>query len=177
MTPEKFEEVKEAYIEHITDMMADMSGIYPHITLFGDMLNPKPEDEGKPAIIHIPIPESYMENDNKHEFIEDLMPSIYKDLKKDFSIYAVAWASEAWMRTVSKENPELKSPKKKEILILTIGTEKEEEVIIYEMKRKGKQVNKSGDLVDIIELILLPENDGISKVSGTFAGLFKKFNK
>lgn len=177
MTPEKFAEVKEAYIEHVTDMMMDMAGIYPHITLFGDMLHPKPEDEGKPAIIHIPIPESYMENDKKQEFIEEMMPDVYKDLKKDFSIYAVAWASEAWMRTAPKENPKLVSSQKKEILIVTIGTENNEEVILYEIKRKGKQVNKSGDLIDIVELELLPDNNGIGNMSGTFAGLFKKFNK
>lgn len=180
MTPEKFTEVKEAYIEHLIDVISETGGLFPHITIFADVIEPKEGEEDKPAIIHIPIPNKFMKNDDtKDEFIDEIIPDIFRDLKKDFKPHAVAWSSEAWLRQIEKgeKMPDnyKNLPVKKEVIIVTLGTENEEEIILYEVKREGKQVNADGNLSDIVKLNKI-EEDQPQSVGGRFSGLFKKFN-
>lgn len=184
MTPEKYEDIKKAYIEYITDLMTDMGSLYPHVTVFADQKKPKNEDEKKPAIIHIPIPEQLIDTDEgKETFVSEILPEVFKKLKEDFIPSGVAWASEAWMRIIEKhdEMPENYKdiPISKEVIILTIdtATDENEELFIYEVKRDGKQVNQFGDFVDKVELILQPElSKGYDRMKGRFSKLFKKFN-
>jgi hypothetical protein len=181
MTPEKYEDIREAYIEHITDLIADMGALYPHVTVFADQIDPKEGDEDKPAIIHIPIPEQLTETDEgKEQFVEEILPDVFATLKKQFVPYAVAWSSEAWMRVIGKTDkiPDNYKdiPIKKEVIIITLETSDKEEVIIYEIKRDGKQVNQFGDFIDKVELIPQPDMAAPTSLGGRFSGLFKKFN-
>jgi len=181
MTPEKYEDIREAYIEHITDLITDMGALYPHVTVFAEQKDPKEGDEDKPAIIHIPIPEQLTESDEgKETFVEEILPDVFTTLKEQFIPYAVAWSSEAWMRVIDKTDkiPDNYKdiPIKKEVIIITLETSKKEEIIIYEIKRDGKQVNQFGNFVDRIELILQPNMAVPTSIGGRFSGLFKKFN-
>jgi hypothetical protein len=63
---------------------------------------------------------------------------------------------------------------KKEIIMICIESDRQSESIIYEIKRKGKQVNADGNLVDVISLEQQFENETPPKTEGRFAGLFKK---
>ena len=175
----QYEELKEEYIKHLIDVISETGGLFPHITIFADILNPKEEEKDKPAIIHIPIPDKFMTDDkSKDEFIDEIIPDIFKDLKKKFEPHGVAWSSEGWMRQLDKSDkmPDdyKKLPIKKEVIIVTLGTKDKEEVIIYEVKRQGKQVNSDGDLVDIVKLEK-HDGDQPNSVAGRFSGLFKKF--
>jgi len=48
------------------------------------------------------------------------------------------------------------------------------EMLIYEIKRNGKQVNEDGDLVDHIDLVEQNFSDAES-MTGRFTGLLEKF--
>jgi hypothetical protein len=179
MKNSQYEELKEEYIKHLVDVISETGGLFPHITIFADVLNPKEDEKDKPAIIHIPIPDKFMKDDeSKDEFIDQIIPDIFKDLKKKFNPHGVAWSSEGWMRQLEKGDKMPDNyknlPIKKEVIIVTLGTKEKEEAIIYEVKREGKQVNQSGDLVDIVKLDKL-DADQPDSVGGRFSGLFKKF--
>lgn len=179
MSPEKYQEVKEIYIEHIQGYMKEVGNLFPHITIFAEHKNKEQSD--KPAIIHIPIDDQYMESDEtKDEFINEVIPDVFKTIKHDFIPSAVVWGAEAWVRTVSKEevtDDEVgdykKIPIKKEVVFVSIETKDHQESIVYDIKRKGKQVNSDGELSDIIELIEAAESGTMNNTSGRFSGLFK----
>lgn len=182
MTEEQYYKLKEDYIEHILEYVREEGGLFPHLSILADIKEPSPEEENKPALIHIPIDEQYMESEeNKDEFVYDILPVVFKKLKKDFTPTAIAWASEAWMRIVDKNFDVSKQnwkeiPIKKEVIIITIESEFENISHLYEIKRKGKQINSEGTLIDAIQLEKLDEEfKGASKVEGRFSGLFKKF--
>ena len=121
-----------------------------------------------------------MENEEtKDEFINDVLPDVFKSLKKKFIPVGVAWASEAWMRVADKDfNPNTDDwkavPIKKEIIIITIESEFDNTCITYEIKRNGSQVNSDGELTSSIELEKLDEMASPTSVGGRFTGLFKK---
>ena len=180
MTDKKFTEMKEIYVEHLIDIISETGELYPHITIFADVIHPEEDDKDKPAIIHIPIPEGFMENDeSKEDFVENVLPDVFKKLKKEFIPQGIAWSSEAWMRTVKKDADVPDNykdlPIKKEIVIVMMSTKDKEEVLMYEIKRKGKQVNSDGNLVDIVKLNKI-KSEQPNSISGRFSGLFKKFN-
>jgi hypothetical protein len=179
MTEEKYQEIKEYYKEHLIDLISETGGLYPHLTIFADIKNPSKEDKDKPAIIHLPIPDKYMKDDDtKDEFVDEVLPDIAKKVKEEFIPQGVAWASEAWMRVVEKDEEMPKNwkklPIKKEIVIVTIETDSKEEADIYEIKREGKQVTSDGNLVDKITLEKFEESSP-SSIGGRFSGLFKNF--
>jgi len=179
MTENQYEELKNEYIEHIIDTVNTNGGLFPHISIFADVIDP---DETDPAIIHIPIPDEYMvDDDTKDKFVSKIMPKIFKEVKKEFIPHAVLWASEAWLRTIEKneEVPEdyRSLPVKQEVIIITIGTKETEQVKLYGVKRKGKQINQHGDMVDIIELIPMDDMSQPSGFNGKFTNLFNKFEK
>jgi len=174
MTEKQLEEIKENYINHLKKYMSETGGLFPHITIFAEHLE---EGDDKPAIIHIPIPDEFMENDDsKDRFIEELMPELMIEIKKKFIPNGVAWASEAWMRTANKDfNLEnYKNLPKQEVVFISIETKDNAETIIYEMIREGVQVNSDGDLTDKIELKEMHNIDKPEGTEGRFAGLYKK---
>lgn len=181
MTTEKLQEIKQRYISHIKEYVIGAGSLFPHISILGTHKN----DQEKTAIIHIPIPSKFMEADGKKdEFLEDVLPEIAKKVRESFNIGAVAWAAEAWMRTVSKEEyvPGLtdykKLPIKKEVIILTFESANDNQALIFELKRLGKKVNEDGELIDQVELYEQPELSSSSEsaitVGGRFTGLYKR---
>lgn len=175
MTEQQLEEVKESYINHLKNYMSQTGALFAHITIFAEHI--KKDEEDKPAVIHIPIPNEYMENDDsKDVFIEELMPELIIEIKKKFIPVGIAWASEAWMRTANKDFDldDYKSLPKQEVVFISIETENKAETIIYETIREGIQVNSEGDLTDRIELKEMHNIDKPEGTSGRFAGLYKK---
>lgn len=180
MTKEKYLTLQEDYIEHILDYVKDSGNLFPHISVFADIAVPKEDEINKPALIHIPIDDKFMETeDTKDEFINKILPDVFKSLKEKFIPAGVAWASEAWMRTAGSDfdmdKDDWKSIKnKKEIIIITIESDFGDSCFMYEMKRKGSQVNSDGELTNIIELKKLDELSTPDSIGGRFSGLFKK---
>lgn len=177
-----FEELKEEYITHITNMIKDMGGIQPHITIFADQLDTSEED--KPAIIHMFIPGEYIDTDKgKDEFVNKMLPEVAKKVKQDFKPQAIGWASEAWMRTAEKgsnfdiDKDDYKQlPIKDEVVFITVEDAEHQEIVVYKIKREGSQVNQFGDLVDKIELEPMENlTKTADSVAGRFSGLFKHF--
>jgi hypothetical protein len=176
MTEEKYEEIKREYVGNIKRVMNDLGNIVPHITVFGSH---KSEEETKDALIHIEVRNEFMRSETmKETFVEEVLPEIANKVKEMFIPYGLAWTSEAWVRSASKEQPvpddwkEL--PIDKEVLMISMEFMHKKEMIIYEIKRTGKQVNEEGDLVDHVDLI---EQDysGAVDVGGRFTNLYKKF--
>ena len=174
--------MKNGYLELITKILMESGGLNPSITLLGTH-----RDDGKIAIVHVPIPSKYMDNEeSKDKFVDDLVPQIADKVKKDFDVNAVAWASEAWLREADTKNMSKeqvmtgwkKLPIKKEVLIISIESEEGVQTTIKEILRKGKQVNENGELIDNIELCDMPAFDGhnAAAAEGRFTGLYKKFS-
>ena len=179
MTKEKLEEVKKRYISHIKNYVVGAGSLFPHISILGT----HKDDEDKSAIIHIPIPGKFMEADSKKdEFLDDILPEIAKKVRENFNIGAVAWAAEAWMRTMGKDEyipgvTDYKTlPIKKEVIILTFESADDHQAMIFELKRLGKKVNEEGELIDQIELYEQPElsSGSPTSVGGRFTGLYKR---
>lgn len=177
MTEKQFKELKDDYLTIIEGFVKDNGGLFPHISVFAKIKETVEDDDAKPAFIQIPIPDEFMQNDeSKDEFIDNMVPKIFRKVKEKFTPIAVIWASEAWMRKINAPKlPEnYRDLPKTEVIIVNIETEDMTNSTIYEMKRLGKQVNSSGDLVDQVELEEI-SNESKPSMSGRFSGLFKKF--
>lgn len=177
MIEKDFEDLKESYVKHIVKYMSQTGGVFPHISLFAEHIDK--EDNDKPAIIHIPIPDEYMEDDeSKDKFIDVIMPQLIIEVKKKFIPLGVAWASEAWMRTAGADfdidKQDYKALPKKEVLFMSIETKNNCDTVIYQIKRKGKQVNSDGDMTDIIELKEMENAEKPTNIGGRFSDLYKK---
>ena len=183
MTNEEFEELKETYIENIKRYMVESGGLFTHLSIFGE--HKEPEDDKAPnAIIHVPVDPQFLKSDEtKDVFMDQVVPELAKVINERFIIKGVGWASEAWMRTAEKDQ-KIKDwkdlPIKKEVLIVTIETEDQNQITIYEIKRTGKEVTPDGELIDHIELeeqqdIKSATEGKINEQNGRFTGLYKKF--
>lgn len=178
MTEQEYIEMKNDYMKFVTKFMVENGGLGPSITVLGTH-----KEDGLSAVVHVPIPEKFMKNDDsKDEFVDEVLPQIAKKVSEKFNTSAVAWASEAWLRTLEKDKAEeqlanwKELPIKKEVLIISIESAKGNETYVREIVRSGKQVNEEGQLVDHIELMEVPEyNEGISGGEGRFTGLYQKF--
>lgn len=175
MTQEKYERIKSNYVGHIKHFMVDEGNIFPHLTVFGSPIDKEDED----AIIHIPVPDEFMKSEElKEEFVNTVVPKIAEKIREKFIPYGVAWTSEAWVRTATKDQgvPDnwKDMPIEREVLMINIEFENKQEMMIYDIKRTGKQVNDEGKLTDHIDLI---ENDMTQAEgwSGRFTGLLNKF--
>jgi hypothetical protein len=175
MTEESFKDLKETYIEHIQQYIKDVGNLFSHITIFAEQKNAK--KNSKPAIIHIPIPDEYLETDEmKDKFLEDILPDVFKSVKKEFIPSGVAWSAEAWVRIIDNKNiPEnyKDSPIKKEVIFISIETKDKYETVIYDIERNGKQVNLDGSISDIIKLTKAKESGMNTGAGGRFTELFK----
>jgi len=176
MTKEQFLEIKDEYLDNMKSMLLELGNIQPTVTVIADHL-----EENKPAIVHIPLPEKIANSDTgKQLFVDKMLPEIAIKVKEKFTVKAVCFASEAWMRESHKDdfNPEVddykKLPIKKEILIISIDTETNTESHVYEIIRMS--VSPTGDIVENIELREMPElSEHYGTSEGRFNGLYKKF--
>lgn len=176
MTEEKYQEIKADYISNIKRVMCELGNMLPHISVFGAH---KDEDEEKDAIVHIEVPTEFMRSEEmKESFVEEVIPAVAKKVREKFIPYGIAWTSEAWVRTATKEEgvPDdwKELPIEKEILMVSMEFSHKKEMIVYEIKRSGKQVNEDGELVDHIDLIEENMSD-IQSWGGRFTGLLEKF--
>ena len=65
----------------------------------------KDKSDTKPALIHVPISDEFMETDKgKDLFVDEMLPMVAKKVVEDFKVYAIAWSSEAWMRMADKDD-------------------------------------------------------------------------
>jgi hypothetical protein len=181
MTEEQYNDLVKDHIEHIKKYMSEAGGLFPHLTIFADHKDAE-EDENK-AVIHMIIPPEFMNDDeSKDTLVEDILPEMFKEVKKEFIPYGIGWASEAWMRVANTDefNPEVddykKIPIKKEVLFVSLETRDKSQTLIYEIKREGSQVNSSGELIDIINLEEMPALKDAAGTEGRLSGLFKKLN-
>jgi hypothetical protein len=180
MTDKDFNDMKDGYIKLVKGLMIENGGLEASITILGTH-----KSDQHNAIVHVPIPNKYMKSEEmKDEFINVVVPDISEQINKKFDVKAVAWASEAWVRTLDNKNGERTKapdnwkdlPISMEVLIVTIESEHHNESLILEIVRKGKQVNEEGELIDAIELTEHPEyKEGITTGEGRFTGLYKKF--
>ncbi len=171
--------MKNSYYEMVTKMITDFGGLGPSITVLGTH-----KEDGTNAIVNLVIESKYMKDEeSKDEFIDDILPGIAERVREDFDIKAVVWASEAWLRIIDKSTTadQVRNwkniPVKKEVLILVIDSEEQNETIIKEIVRKGKQVNSSGELTDHVELLDMPEYEQGVIGEGRFTNLYKKFTE
>lgn len=180
MTEQEYIEIKNGYIEFVTKFITKNGGLGASITVLGTH-----KEDGKNAVVHVPIPDKFIKTDKgKDEFVDEVLPEIAKKILEEFTADAVAWASEAWLRVLEKDSSDTKDlndwkklPIKKEVLIINIEHETGSNTFIQEIVRKGKQVNEDGDLVDLIELIEMPDyTEGVIG-EGRFTGLYKKFKE
>jgi hypothetical protein len=173
---EAYMTMRDNYIELVKKLILSNGSLNPHITVLG-----KHKEDSAEAVVYVEIPAKYMNTEaGKELFIEKMIPDIAKDVKAKFDIGAVAWASEAWLRVADANNPDaIKDwkalPVQKEVLIMTLESADENTTTVFEIKRKGKQVNEDGNLVDHIELVELPEFKEGKTAEGRFTGLYKKF--
>lgn len=179
MTEEKYEELKKEYVDNIKRVMKELGGIRPHLTVFGKHIDEEKHD--KDALIHIEVRDEFMRSEiMKEGFVQEILPEIATKIKEMVIPYGVAWTSEAWVRTATKEQgvPDnwKELPIEREILMISMEFTHKKEMIIFEIKRTGKQVNEDGDLVDHIELV---EEDfsGAEQMTGRFTNLLSKFTK
>lgn len=175
MTTEEYNSMKQGYLELITQILTDQGGIDPSISVLGVH-----KTDGKNAIVHVLIEEKFMKDDeSKDRFVDEMIPQIAKEVRKQFDITAVAWASEAWLRKADKDKPlpaDWKALPKTEVLFITIESAEHNDASVMEIIRKGKMVNEDGELVDDITLVPLPEfSEAMEESAGRFTGLYKKF--
>lgn len=181
MTNEEYITLKEDYVNHIKEFITEKGELFPHISVFCKIKDPKDEDEKKPAIIHIVIPNEFMKDEkSKDLFLDKYLPLIATDIKEKFLIHSIIWSCEAWLRIADKDFDIVKNdykelPIKKEVIIISIESDGSDETIIYEIKRTGKQITNDGKLVDTVVLEEFITSDFPSKTGGRFTGLFKKF--
>lgn len=175
ITMEKFDQLKADYLEMIVQGTKDAGGLPPHFTIFAT----NKDEEKTQAIIHVPIPDSLLTEQGKESFVTSMLPQISKKVKEKFTVFAVAWASEAWLRTADKDakiDDNWKDlPIKKEVIIVHIESIIKKECNIYEMIRNGHKVDEDGNLIDNISLTLLPDMDAMAHASGRFTDLLKSF--
>ena len=178
MTEERLKNAKEQYLENITNYITEFGSLVATVSIIGEQLDSTDE---RPAIIHIPISDEHMKDDNaKDLFVEKELPKLFKQIQKLAKPVAVAWAAEAWVRVASKQeevDDYKKLPIQKEVVIINIETIDTQECTIYDIKRNGKKVNVAGELSDIIVLEKNEELGSAKGASGRFTGLFNKLTK
>ena len=140
MTQEQFLILKDEFIQDVKNHIIEHGEINPHLSVLGDIRNPKSDEDKRPALVQIPLPENLMENKKeKQHFLNFVFPSIVKDVKKKFKIQSLVWTAIDY------------SPKN-EFVMISVQTSKNKEFFTYKIVRNGKSVNSVGNLVDKIEL-------------------------
>lgn len=179
MTDKDFQEIKQEYIENIRAKISQLGGLHPHITIFADIKDVVEGEDHSMAILILPIEDEHMKDDQaKDEFVDQILPGVFKKINEQFTPKAIAWASEAWIRSIEKheELPDnyKELPIKKEVVIISIESDNLIECLLYEIKREGQQVTTNGNLIDIITLTQLENLPVPEKATGRFVGLYKK---
>lgn len=191
MTKEEFIELKDSYIEHIQQYFKKSGDIFAHVAVFAEFkkdTNPsfnevenfqivgeEETDVDKPAIIHIPIPNEFLETGlGKDIFKDHILPDAINDIKTKCNIIGIAWTAEAWMSVTNKMPKNLDElPVKAEVIIISVESEHINECKIFEIKRTEMSVLPDGKFQsEKIEFENINTLDAKS-TGGRFSGLFK----
>jgi len=185
MTEEQIKIIREDYLSFIKENIQEEGSMSSSIGIFADIID---SEDGKPALIEIPIPEEYLNNDNtKEHFVEKILPQIIKEFKKRFIAHSVVWSAEAWLRTVPKEKMASMEnyqdiPIAHEAVVIIIDSKNGTESLVYEIQRPALSISTDGELVEKeqknkIELVEMPELSGSfnETFTGRFSNLYKKF--
>lgn len=172
---QNYEALKERHIEAMKMTMLELGEVSPQITLFGSYKN-----DPKPGMLCLMIPPQFLMSESAKDLLVDkAIPEIAKQIQSTgFEMEGLAWSSEANIRKFDKDEKipaDWKSaPISKEVLVINLQFAHKREICVYEIKRKGKQVNCMGDLVDLVEL---DEEETSSMVgySGRLEQLYEKF--
>lgn len=155
MTKEDLQKLKEEYVNHLKSHIVDSGGMFTHIALFG---NKKENDEQ--SLVHIVVDPKFLTSDeDKDRFITNILPDIIKKVREQFTVDAVAWTSEAWLRKTDKDfkGNWQEVPVEKEVLIIMYQEKETSDTMIYEIKRDGQVINAEGNLIDNVNLIELKD--------------------
>lgn len=178
LSTEQYQELKANYLETIVSGAEDAGGLPAHIAIFGT----EKKALGKSAIVFMKINDEFMSSENgKDFFIEKVVPALSKDVTEKFDVHSVAWASEGWLREMSKDQPQPENykdlPIKKEVVIVNIESLDKTECVMYDVIRQGHKVASDGSFIDSVVLTLIKETNDAISASGRFTGLIKHFTK
>ena len=120
-----------------------------------------------------------MTTEGKVKLFDKVIPELAKDIaKKKFTIYALAWASEAWIREAKAGSDVDENwrdlPIKKEVIVINLESIIKNEFIMYDVSRSGHKVSDTGEFIDNIELTQVKQ-DSLSDVGGSLSGISKYF--
>ncbi len=175
MTKEELQDLKDEYITNLKQLMVEAGGMFSHLALFGNK-----KESGERAIVHVVVDAKHTASEeDKENFLIKVLPGIASDIKQDFTLDAVAWTSEAWMRSSDKdfEGNWQALPIQKEVLIIMYQEKEAGETMVFEIKRSGKMINSKGDLIDNINLEELPELTQAMTVDGKSRGRLHEMMK
>lgn len=178
MTDKIYQELKQDHVKHVLKMVEKTGSVYPHITIICER-----DGEEKPTVIHIPIPGEFMQNDEtKEQLVEQVFPEIKEELKKKkFTVVAICFASEIWIRESSPEEyKEIEDyhdiPVNDEGIIISIEDEKENTTYCYKIVKESMSVGEEGlngkvRVEEFHKPIIIPQGTG----NGRFANLYSEF--
>lgn len=175
MTKEELQGLKDDYVNHLKKHMVEAGGMFSHLALFGNK-----KESGERAVVHIVVDAKHIASEeDKENFLIEVLPGIASKVKQEFTLDAVAWTSEAWMRSSDKEfNGNWQAlPIQKEVLIIMYQEKDAGETIVLEIKRDGKVINSEGDLIDNINLVELPDLSQAMSVDGKPKGRLHEMMK
>lgn len=169
MNKQELEQLKKDYLDHIQAHLVEHGNIFTHIALFG---NKKDTDEK--ALVHVVVESKYLTDAaEKEKYATMILPKIAEDIKKQFTLDAVAWTSEGYMRTAHQKfkGNWKELPVQKEVLMILFKDVNHTESNLYEIKRSGSVVNSEGNLVDQVTLEELTAMEGSLEKAQSADGL------
>lgn len=170
---EIIQKYKEEQLKNIKEIISETGSLGTYMQLVGTK-----QGVDKPIVVHIETP--FEDDDDKKLFLDDGIPMICKGLKQEEIIpLCVSFTAEAWMKlhdaTTGKET------EKKEVIIMTISSEDQDIMYVYEIIRHPYEVDESGELkskVELSEQDVMDQYDGKrEKPAGRFSNLYAKFAK
>lgn len=169
MNREELDQLKKDYLDHIREHLVEHGNIFTHIALFG---NSKETDEK--ALVHVIVDGKYLTDDaEKEKYATKILPKIAEDIKKQFTLDAVAWTSEGYMRTAHEKfkGNWKELPVQKEVLMILFKDAEHTQSNLFEIKRTGSVVNSEGNLVDQVSLEELTTMEGSLEKAKSADGL------
>lgn len=177
-TENEYQDIKTKFLDTMISGTKVAGGLPPHITLFG--VPKDPIDGEKNALVYLPLKDEDMVSEEAKEiFVKAKLPAIAQKVKEKFTVYALAYCSEAWLREV-KPTDKIPDdyrdlPVKKEVIFVNIERPDKTDSLIYEMKRSGHKVTPDGKLVSDLDIVLVDEQLEATSLGGRFTGLIKHF--
>lgn len=175
---EKIQKFKEDVIQRVNEEAIENIFVHPQIEILCDSQN----DE-KPTIAIIPIPNELLESDETKDILADnIIPNIIKEIIKDgLEPLCLAMITEGWSyhietkegRPITREGWEAAKARaeKKEMVIISFDEKETSESRLF--IKKGTKKNEAGEYIE--QVWLEEDSRGLPDASeGRFIGLLKK---